>query len=130
MAEEPKVISITKGEAAPFTGVLMNPEAVASTIVSSEKSEEKCKIKIESDLDLLRVRHLRDLEIKDAEINFCEKTKTDLLALQDEYIKLLERQATKKRVPPEIILGIGVVAGVGLTVGAGYAIGQAANGIQ
>lgn len=129
-ADEPKIAPINKGEVAPFSGVLLNNAAAAASIASSEEANAKCQIKIDSELELQRVRHLRDVEIMDAKLDFCKNTKQEILDLQDEYIELLEVQTTKKRIPPEVIFGIGVVSGVGLTIGAGYALGQVTNGIQ
>jgi hypothetical protein len=129
-ANEPQIVPINEGELAPFSGVLLNNAAAAASISSTEEAQERCQIKVDTELELLRVRHLRDIEIMDAKLDFCEDTKEKILDLQDEYIQLLETQATKKRIPPEVIFGIGVVSGVGLTIGAGYALGQVTNGIQ
>jgi hypothetical protein len=121
---DPQVVPLNKGDEAPFSGVLLNNAAAAASIVSSEEAEERCQIKIDTELDLLVARHTRDTEILNAKLNFCEDTKTELLLLKDEYIVTLEKQVTKKRISPEAVFGLGIVAGVGVTIGAGYALGQ------
>jgi hypothetical protein len=69
------------------------------------------------------------MEIKEAELTFCQNTKEQLLDHQQKYIDILEGQITKKKIPPELMFGIGIVAGVGLTIGSGYAVGQVAGTI-
>jgi len=128
-AGDPVTVPISEGEPAPFSGVLLNNVAAATMIASSEESEARCKIITDSELDLQAARHLRDMEIKEAELTFCQNTKEQLLDHQQKYIDILEGQITKKKIPPELMFGIGVVAGVGLTIGSGYAVGQVAGTI-
>jgi len=93
--EAPKVVTVTKGQPAPFAGTLLNPAAVAHTIADKESTVAQCKLtqtyiekrekascdlmvgSIQASLDALKGKHDSILMIKNEEIERLHKIAAD-----------------------------------------------------
>jgi len=117
-----------KGQSAPYTGVLLSPQAVATIIaelgsidekvkIETDKAVGKCVAESEFNFKEAQSKHLADKKVLQASID--EKMKR-IQVLQDE-IKKKEAERTN----PYLWTGLGFTGGVAVTVLAAFAISQA-----
>ena len=52
LAQERKVKTLQEGESAPFTGTLLNKEAIAEILIKANSFEEQCNLKIKKEADI------------------------------------------------------------------------------
>jgi hypothetical protein len=124
-ADDP--IPIKAGEPAPFDGVILRTEDAATLLVTLEQQTARCEANI--NLAVSTALAAKQLELDTCNSNF--QIRTDLYNTQltgyQEYSAFLEGRITKPRLPPELVLVIGILTGVGITIGAGVAMNQAAG---
>jgi hypothetical protein len=108
---DPEVVTITEGERAPFTGTLMNPEAVARVLVDSDMSLEQCRIESQRDLALQEARLDLRYRNKEAEFAACTLRSVELDALRTEHIEFLEKQVVAPKWQPILYFVGGVLTG-------------------
>lgn len=117
-----KAISILKkGQTAPFTGILLSPEATADLISRLESYDQECQLKIDKELQTQKVQS--DLRYEQLEItyNTYKKNCEVKLSSRDDTIDLLNRTLEKRTDPKTEWWFIGGVAG-GFVLGAAITI--------
>jgi len=74
-ADDPKIIAVSKGQEAPYDGVLLNKDAAVSLKVEIDTSSEKCNILTnkEKDTQIANCDYQKSILI-----NQCEREKSDL----------------------------------------------------
>jgi len=87
--ETPTIIDLSKGEKAPFSGVLLNPPAAAQMLANQKFTEAECKLKIDFELDRIKAQH--DFMMKSLEISMAasEKKNEAIIKIKDEEITRL-----------------------------------------
>ena len=108
---DPEVVTITEGDPAPFTGTLMNPEAVARVLVDSDMSLEQCRIESQRDLALQEARLDLRYRNKEAEFAACTLRSVELDSLRVQHIEFLEKQVVAPKWQPILYFVGGVVTG-------------------
>lgn len=123
----PVVTPISKGQFAPFTGVLMSPEAVATIIAERESAKQALQlaVKRQADLDEAKLK----FEV-DRLTTTCTADKKILQAQVDNgqrQINILNEQLKKETGGPSPLgwLGIGAGTGVVVTLLTVFVVGQA-----
>lgn len=121
---------MSKGQKAPFTGVLLSPRAVATIISELNSTNEKLKIetdKIKNEQEALCKKTALDLKIK-------FETEKKLVVLdaeeKDRTINILQGRLSeeqKSRPNPAVWTAIGTAGGVALTLLTVFAVSQAAK---
>jgi len=111
------VVTIEKGDPAPFTGTLLSPEAAAKIIVDSDTSLEKCQIDAKRDLALQEAKLTLDLKNKEAEFAACTLRGIEMTQLYEKQIEFLEKQAIKPKWEVPVYFTAGVLVGTGLVYG-------------
>ena len=124
-----KISQLSKGQRAPFAGVLFSNDAAARLYADIKFSEEECQLRLKKELELNSLQlgsHLDALRLRFDVEN--ERT-TSLLQIRDERIKYLELNfmPTPWYESGEFWFAFGVVAGIAITAVSAYAIGQAAE---
>ena len=124
--EEEKVVTIKKGDPAPFTGTLFNTPAAARLMIDLEFTQATCKIETDRQLGLLRSELQLKIDLCGARNESLMLRHQELLIIKNDQINFLEKQF---RPAPwyqttEFGIVIGVVLGIGITIGTGYALGQ------
>ena len=123
------VVTLKKGDPAPFDGTLFSTPAAARLLLDLELKDEECQVKVDRELGLLRADLQLQLDIKDASLTTLTFKHTEMMAIKNSQILFLEGQI--KPVPwfksGEFTFAVGVVSGILVTVAAGYAMGQVAN---
>ena len=117
-----KAISILKkGQKAPFTGVLISPEATADLIVRLETFDKECQIKIDKELSTQKIKSdLKYEQLKITYENYVNNCQVKISS-RDDTIKLLNKTLEKNTNPKTEWWFIGGVAG-GFVLGAAITI--------
>ena len=80
LAQSPTVTDLEKGQIAPYSGVLFNPEAAAQLLAQQKYADAECELKIDLELDKLGAQ--MDL------IN--ESLKVSLRATENKYDSIIQ----------------------------------------
>jgi len=85
----PKIRGITKGDPAPFSGVLLNPAAAARLFTDENYSNEECKLRIDFEVrkEFLRMKLL--LDSTTASMNAMEGRYNSIITIKDKEIDKL-----------------------------------------
>ena len=89
---EPLMLHLEEGEAAPFSGRLMNDEAVANIIAGKEMSVEQCEIQKELQVSLTKAELQLQIDYLNAELETENAKNTTLLELRDQEIAALRKE--------------------------------------
>jgi hypothetical protein len=123
----PVVAPMQKGQTAPFTGVLMSPEAVAHVIAQQNAvvEHEAMAVKHQADLDAIQLKFQVDQLT-----TTCTADKSILQAQVDDgnkRVQILNDQLKKTTggPSPSVWMGIGGVGGVVVTLLTVFAVSQA-----
>lgn len=111
------VVTLKKGEQAPFSGTLLSPEAAAQIIVDSDSSLEKCLIDKQRDLALQEAKLVLEKKNVEAEFAACTLRRTEMEALYEQQITFLERQAVKPKWEAPVYFIAGVVTSAAMIYG-------------
>ena len=120
------VTNLTKGQRAPFEGILLSNPSAAKLFADIKFSKKECDAILNEKLEMLSIRHQSNIKLLNAKIEIEAKRTQSLLLVRDERIKFLE----KNYMPPawyeqgEFWLAVGVITGIGITIASGYALGQ------
>ena len=123
---EEKVVTITQGEPAPFTGTLFNTPAAARLMIDLEFTQASCKVETDRQLGLLRSDLQLKIDLCSARAEALALRHSEILQIKNDQIKFLEDQFKPRPwyQTTEFGVVIGVVLGIGITVATGYALGQ------
>ena len=126
-AEEGLVTQVKKGDAAPFTGVLLSNDTAAKLFGDIKYSKKECDARLSKELEFSKIKFESLLKTEQLKFDVEKKRLDGMIAVRDDRIKFLEDNYR----PPawyesgEFWFAFGIVAGIGITTAAGYAIGQA-----
>ena len=125
VAQEAVMKTINQGEQAPYSGTLLNKEAVVEMITKLKISEENCKLEIKKNIELQKSSFNLSIEklkvANDFEISIY-KSQNDFLRNQ---IDLSVKQLKKGSGATEWWFVGGFVIGALTTLGLGYAVNKA-----
>lgn len=126
-AQEAIMKTINKGDLAPFSGTLLNKEAVAETVLQIKSANEQCELKLKKDRQLQKANFDLSLEklkiANDFEISVYKSQNQFLRSQIDLSVKELER----KQAATEWWFVGGFVVGALISLGAGYAANKISN---
>ena len=111
------VVTLEKGDAAPFAGTLLSPEAAAKIIVDSDSSLQKCLIDKQRDLALQEAKLVLEKKNVDAEFAACTLRREEMEKLYEQQIAFLERQAVAPKWEAPVYFIAGVITSAGLIYG-------------
>ena len=120
---EPQFSELQKGDPAPFTGRILNDEAITKLLVEDQFKVQQCDLQITYSLEKQKL--FLDYEYKQEKITFA----TDLkildakLKLRDQRIKELEKLKSPRS--PFLNAALGFVAGATTTVLIAYSFNKA-----
>jgi len=109
---DPRVVTVNKGDIAPFSGTLFNAEATAGVLSSSSAEEKRCQIKTILEVKTALSTIEKDKEILDSKLTSCESS---LSKLEIENIDLTKKYNRAIAVKP-YIAAAGFVSGIGLSI--------------
>ena len=112
-----EVVTLDKGDTAPFSGTLLSPDAAAKILVDSDYSLQKCLIDAEKNLALQKSELEFQLKNKEASLAACTLKYTQMEALYEKQIVFLEKQAVQPEWAKPLWFIGGVAAGIGIMYG-------------
>lgn len=89
---QPMMAHLEEGEAAPFSGRLMNDEAVANIIAGQEMSDEQCEIQKTLAVSTTKAELQLRIDYLNAELETEAEKNATLLELRDQEIQLLRKE--------------------------------------
>ena len=89
---EPLMVHLEEGASAPFSGRLMNDEAVANIIAGREVTVEQCEIQKELAVSLTKADLQLEIDYLNAELETETEKNLTLLALRDTEIESLRKE--------------------------------------
>lgn len=121
------ITPLSKGQPAPYLGVLFSPEAVAQVVAEKDAAERRLLLAIQHQVDLDAVQLKFE---KDTLTTTCNADKEILQAQVDDgkrQVDILNDQLKKQTGGPgaPVWIGLGAVGGVVLTVITVFAVSQA-----
>ena len=120
------VTEITKGQKAPFSGVLLSEQAAVKLFADLKFTKEECTLRLERELDLATITYKAQIDSFKIRLEVETERTEKLLDIKDNRIKFLEEIYA----PPawyesgSFWVAVGVIGGVLITIGTGYALGQ------
>ena len=122
-----KISQLSKGQRAPFAGVLLSNDAAARLYADIKFSEDECRLKLNKELQTLSIKLNAEIQALTLRLDVETKRTESLIKIKDERINFLEKnfKPSPWYESGEFWFAMGVIGGILITVGAGYAIGQA-----
>lgn len=122
-----KISQLSKGQAAPFAGVLLSNDAAARLYSDIKFSKGECRLKLNEELQTLSIKLNAEIQALALRLDIETKRTESIVEIKNERIEFLEKnfKSSPWYESGEFWFAMGVVGGILITVGAGYAIGQA-----
>ena len=122
------VVTLKKGDLAPFSGTLFSTSAAASVLIEIESSRERCQIIVDRETGLLSARHEFETKLLNAQLQGCQTRYDEIFRIKDEQInRLTDQLADSSGRKDAWWYAGGVVSGIALSVITTYAISQSLN---
>ena len=107
-----QVVTIKEGEKAPFTGTLLNPEAVAKLITTQEADLKTCLLEAEINRRTLEIEKNFIVKTREAELAQCTLELAGTKEIYRERIDFLQGKATTPEWKPPLYFIGGIITGV------------------
>jgi len=108
------VVTLKKGEKAPFSGTLLSPGASARLLAKKEKSLDICLAEKEKEKALLQAEADLKFKSKEAELASCLYTHKNQVAVYEKQIQFLEKRTNPPIWKNTAIFASGILTGVGI----------------
>lgn len=92
----PMMVPLQKGWVAPFTGVLLNPPAVAQITVDAKNAKKECDLRVGAEVSKEKAYGDTRLKDKDSELKYTKETLGEQVKLRDAEIARLRKETTDK----------------------------------
>jgi len=122
LANADDIVTLNKGDSAPFTGTLLSPSAAAKVLVESDSSIERCRIEAEKSAGLAEAKYNLDISNKEASLAACHLKYTEMSKLYEDQIKFLERQAVRPQWETPVYFAAGILTGVAMFYGSSLVV--------
>ena len=119
---DPQFTALEEGEPAPFTGRLLNDEAIVKISIEDRFKAQQCEIQIEYEKQKLLALHSYELEKLKIKLESDNAILKNKIELRDERIKDLQKLTKPTR--PIILITSGFVIGTASTIATTYAVNQ------
>lgn len=129
LADPGKVAEITKGQKAPFSGVLMTDNVATKLYLDSKFSPAECEVKIQEKVGIENLQCKKRIDILGERLKISEEKYKSIIGFKNNRIDFLEKRWTPTPwyEQTSFWFSVGILSGVLLTVAAGYAVGQASK---
>ena len=111
------IVTIRKGEKAPFDGTLLSPDAAAKIITETDYTLEKCLIDSRREKSMLDAKLTLERKNVEAELAACTLKYTEMEKLFAQHIDYLEKRASVPQWQSPAYFAGGVLVGAGLVYG-------------
>ena len=117
-----KITGLSKGEHAPYAGVLLDNIAAARIFSDKKYFEEQWQLKLQYELGKQKARLDLTIQSQKASLDALQEKHTALMKLKDDEIKRLSDLAAGKEDYTTWWAVGGVIVGIGLTIAVVYAV--------
>ncbi len=117
-----KITGLSKGEHAPYTGVLLDNIAAARVFSDKKYREEQWELKLQYELGKQKAKLDLTIQSQRASLDSLQEKHTTLMKLKDNEIKRLSDLAAGKEDYTTWWAVGGVIVGIGLTIAVVYAV--------
>ena len=111
------VVTLRKGEKAPFDGTLLSPDAAAKIITETDFTLEKCLIDARRDKMLQEAKLTMEKKNVEAELAACTLKYAEMEKLYEKQIDYLEKRAVSPSWETPVYFTSGILVGAGLVYG-------------
>lgn len=111
------VVTLRKGEKAPFDGTLLSPQAAAKIITDSDYTLEKCLIDSRREKSLLEAKLTLEKKNVEAQLAACTLKYTEMEKLYEQQIDYLQKRSVRPEWESPVYFTGGILVGVGLVYG-------------
>ena len=118
------IVTLNKGDRAPFNGTLLSPEAAAKLLAKQESSVSTCLANKKKEINLLKAENKLNLKSKEAELAACTLRYTKHAEVYEKQIKYLEKRAAPPNWQTTAIFAGGVLSGIGVMVVSAWSLNQ------
>ena len=122
-----KITGLSKGEHAPYTGVLLDNIAAARVFSNKKYFEEQWQLKLQYELGKQKAKLDLTIQSQKASLDALQEKHTTLMKLKDDEIKRLSDLATGTEDYTTWWAVGGVLVGIGLTIAVVYAVDAGTN---
>ena len=122
-----KITGLSKGEHAPYTGVLLDNIAAARVFSDKKYLKEQFDLKLQYELGRQKARLDLTIQSQKASLDALQEKHTTLMKLKDDEIKRLSDLAAGKEDYTTWWAVGGVIVGIGLTIAVVYAVDAGNN---
>jgi hypothetical protein len=127
-AQLERIVTLSKGDMAPFNGTFFSTAAAASILIEIESSRARCQIIVDRELSLLTARHSFETTLLNSKIEGCQTRYNEIFKIKDDQIDLLTTQISNSSGNKDAWwYAGGVVSGIALSIITTYAISQSMN---
>ena len=107
-----EVITLKKGDAAPFAGTLLTPSASAQLLANGEANLAICLADVKKDNAILVAKQAFEIQTQEAKLARCTFESAQKQELYSERIAWLEKKTSPPSWQPPILFGSGIVIGI------------------
>ena len=111
------VVTLRKGEKAPFDGTLLSPQAASKIITESDFTLEKCLIDSRREKSLLEAKLTLDTKNAEAKLAACTLKYAEMEKIYEQQINYLEKRAIRPTWESPVYFTGGVLVGAGIVYG-------------
>jgi hypothetical protein len=111
------IVTLEKGERAPFSGTLLSPAAAAKIITKTDYTLEKCLIDAKRDKSILEAKLNFEKNNIEAELAACTLKYTEMEKLYEQQIDYLEKRSVSPQWESSAYFTGGVLIGAGIVYG-------------
>jgi hypothetical protein len=131
------IYPVSKGQPAPFPGVLLSPAAAVKLVTEYAIFEDRVKIEVDSAVSIARAKSMFEMKEQEAQCNAARSIRDAQLHSRDSRIEILEKDLKEKQSeidnlkqssPSRVVwFGLGFASAMIFTIATAYAVGQVAN---
>lgn len=131
------IYPVSKGQTAPFPGVLLTPAAAAKIIAEYTIFEDRIRLEVDTAVRVSQAKMLFDLKEQETRCDSAKSVQQAQIESRDKRIEVLEKElkdsreeiaSLKSSTPDRVVwFGIGFASAMVFTIATAYAIGQVAN---
>jgi hypothetical protein len=122
-----EIVTLEKGESAPFSGTLFNTEAAATLLADLETQSKSCDIKIESAVLKNQAAMQFKLDLSEARLKIYEDKYTEILKIKTDQNEFLKNEISKRKTSRDVTFIVGVALGITASVASAYALSAASQ---
>ena len=113
------ITDVNEGDPAPFTGTLLDPEAVAQILARQEAAVDLCALQLRNSADRAALACARRTDLLQVDLDLLNERYVESMAIKDDHIAELTSIIEDASSGPSgaVLVILGVAGGIGLTVG-------------